>query len=121
MNEPRGFRIQLPAIRAVLVGARADQQDHVGIVDDRLHVARRRELAEHVAGDAERQGMAFIHRALAHHRGHHRDVAILLQRREFGAGAGEVYATAGDDQRLAGGGQHAHCLVDPRRIGHGAI
>ncbi|MNY54461.1 hypothetical protein D3C86_1903390 [compost metagenome] len=66
MDELRVLRVQRPAVRAVLVGAIADQQHDVGAGHEILQMAARAIGAHAVGHHAERQRRGFIDRAFAH-------------------------------------------------------
>ena len=80
MDEAGAPAATAPGIGAVLVGAVADQQDDVGLLDQRRRWRAMPPGAHEVADDAERQRMAFVDGALAHGRGRDRQAAALLQR-----------------------------------------
>ena len=105
--------IELPGIGAVLVHPRAGQQDDVGAGDQLAIVAGHPATAHDVAGDADRQRMRFVNRALAHAGGHHRDRS---RRRARG-----MNAAAGDDQRPPRRGEEAGGLADLPGIGAGTV
>ena len=60
-------REQGPAVGAVLIGPRTDEEDDVGIADEVTHLVGPAAFAHEVADDAEGEGMGLVDRALAHH------------------------------------------------------
>ncbi|KCB30458.1 hypothetical protein L543_3247 [Bordetella hinzii L60] len=107
----RVARIQLPGIRAVLVGPVAHQQHHVGLGDQGFHRPRRPVFAHEVRRHPDGQRMGLVHRALAHHRRGHRQRGGLLQRGQRLAGARQMDAAAGDHHRALGLGDQARGLL----------
>jgi hypothetical protein len=82
VNKTRGARKYRPGIRAVLCRARADQENDVGVFDERLQIAARRHAPQDISTDAERERMVFGDRTFAHDGRHHGQVRFLLERGE---------------------------------------
>ena len=84
MDELRSRRKHCPGIGAVLGRAGADQQHDVRAVEERLQVASGRKTAERVAAYPKRERVLLAHDALAHDRGHDREMGIVLERCKLG-------------------------------------
>ena len=116
MDEACRLREQRPRVGAVLVGTGTDQQDDVGLVDQRPQMPRTAARAHEVADNAHRQRMRLVDAALAHHRGRHRDAGRLLERCQRRLRARQMHAAASDDQRRPGRSQQPRGLLDQCRV-----
>ena len=83
MDEARVGSEHAPGIGAVLRGARADEEHDIGGTDALGEQVARRPQAERVAADAERQRVAFVDRAFAHHGRGDGDLCGFLERSKF--------------------------------------
>ena len=114
MDEARATWQQIPGIRAVLVGSIPDQQDHVGLVDERSMVTRHPARAHEISDDAKRERMALVDRTFAHRRGCDRQASALLQLRQLCRRVRQMHAAASHDKRT-------RCVCEqiprPRRFG----
>ncbi len=112
---------QAPAVGAVLVGATADQEHHVGLAHHAVESFGGGAAAEGIADHAEGQRVLFIHGALAHQGGGHRQVATLLQVAQRLHCAGGMHAAAGDDQWPFRRGQAGGGLGNAGRVRRAAV
>ena len=67
LNIAGALRKERPAVGAILIGARADEEDDVGLADKIAHVVRAAAFAHEVADDAKRKRMGLIDASLPHH------------------------------------------------------